>query len=189
MALTSNSRERERGMGKNQDRRSQPKSCISNVLRVMFVQQTSYTNHTSFSHSVVSDSLRPHGQQHARPPCPSPAPGVYLNSCPLSLWCHPTISSSHLQSFPTSGSFQMSQLFPSGGQSIRAPESVLPMNIQGWFILGFILGSPCSPRGSQESSPASQFESINSLAFSLLYGPALTSMHTNHCQQSDVFAF
>ena len=98
-----------------------------------------------FSHSVVSDSLRPHELQHARPPCPSPTPRVYSNSCPLSLWCHPTISSSvipfssHLQSFPASGSFQMSQLFTSGGQSIgvSASTSVLPMNIQDWFPLGW----------------------------------------------------
>ena len=88
-----------------------------------------------FSLSVVSDSLRPHGLQHARPPCPSPTPGVYSNSCPLSRWFHPTISlsvvpfSSRLQSFPASGSFQMSQLFTSGGQTIgvSASASVLPM--------------------------------------------------------------
>ena len=77
-----------------------------------------------FSHLVVSSSFRPHGLQHARPPCPSPTPGVCSNSCPLSQWCHPTISSSivpfssHLQSFPASGSFQMSQFFESGGQRI-----------------------------------------------------------------------
>ena len=98
-----------------------------------------------FSHSVVSDSLRPRGMQHARPPRTSPTPGVYANSCPLSWWCHPNILSSlvpfssHLQSFPTSGS-QMSQLFPSGGQStgVSASTSVLPMNIQDWFPLGWI---------------------------------------------------
>ena len=98
-----------------------------------------------FSHSVVSDSLWPHGLQHARPPCPSPAPGVYWNSGPLSQWCHPTISSSvvpfssHLQSFPTSGSFQMSKLFASGGQSIgvSASTSVLPMNSQDRSPLGW----------------------------------------------------
>ena len=96
-----------------------------------------------FGPSVVSDSLQPHGLQHARPPCPSPTPGVYSNSCLLSRWCHPTISSSvipfsYLRSFPTSGSFQMSQFFESGGQSIgaSASASVLPMNIQGWFPLG-----------------------------------------------------
>ena len=98
-----------------------------------------------FSRSVMSDSLWPHGGHHARPPCPSPTPGVYSNSCPLSLWCHPTIASSvipfssHLQSFPASGYFQMSQFFASGGQSIRvsALALVLPMNIQDWFPLGW----------------------------------------------------
>ena len=92
----------------------------------------------------MSDSLPPHGLQHARPPCPSPTPGACSNSCPLSRWCHPTISSSvspfssHLQSFPASGSSQMSQLFTSGGQSIggSASASVLPINIQDWSPLG-----------------------------------------------------
>ena len=95
-----------------------------------------------FSHSVVSDSLRPHGLQHIRPPCPSPTPGVYSNSCPLTRWCHPTISSSvipfssGLQSFTASGSFQTSEFFASGGQSIGVSASlVLPMNIQDWFPL------------------------------------------------------
>ena len=98
-----------------------------------------------FSCSVVSSSLRPHELQHARPFCPSPTPGVYPNSCPLSQWCHLTISSSVIpfsscfQSFPTSGSFQMSQLFTSGGQNIgvSASTSVLLMNTQDWFPLGW----------------------------------------------------
>ena len=90
-------------------------------------------------------TLRPHESQHTRPPCPSPTPGVYSNSFPLSRWCHPTISSSVipfsscLQYFPAaSGSFQMTQLFTSGGQNVgvSASTSVLPMNIQGWFPLG-----------------------------------------------------
>ena len=97
-----------------------------------------------FSHSVLSDSLQPHGLQHTKPPSPSPPPGVYSNSCPLSWWCHPTISSSVtpfsscLQSFPASGYFLVSQFFTSGGQSIgvSASASVLPMNIQDWFPLG-----------------------------------------------------
>ena len=85
-----------------------------------------------FSHSVVSDSLRPHGLQHTRPPCSSPTPRACSNSCPMSRWCHLTISSSLipfscLQSFPVSGSFPVSQFFPSGGQSIGASASVLPM--------------------------------------------------------------
>ena len=97
----------------------------------------------SFSCSVVSNSLQPHGLQHTRPPCPFPTPRVYSNSCPLSRWCHPTISSSVvpfscLQSFPASESFPISQFFASGGQRTGASvwESVLPMNIQDWFPSG-----------------------------------------------------
>ena len=98
-----------------------------------------------FSRSVVSHSLRPHGLQHARPPCPSPSPGVYSKSCPLSQWCHPTISSSVVrfsscpQSSPALGSFQISEFFPSGGQSIgiSTSTSVLPMNTQDWSPLGW----------------------------------------------------
>ena len=98
-----------------------------------------------FSRSVVSNSLWPHGLQHPRIPCLTPTPRAYSNSCPLSWWCHPTISSSVvpfsllLQSFPASGYFQMSQLFTSGGQSIgvSASASVLPKNIQDWFPLGW----------------------------------------------------
>ena len=99
-------------------------------------KQIQWFSSVQFSCSVVSDSLRPHEPQHARPPCPSPTPGVYLNLCPLGQWCHPAIPSSVipfsscLQSFPASGSFQMSQLFASGGPSIgvSASTSVLPMN-------------------------------------------------------------
>ena len=109
---------------------------MSKPLTVQLVQ---------FSHSALSDSLQLHGLQHARPTCPSPTPRVYSNSCSLSQWCHPIISfsaipfSSCLQSFPASGSFQMSQLFPSGGQStgVSASTSVLTMNIQDWFSLGW----------------------------------------------------
>ena len=97
-----------------------------------------------FSCSVVSDSLQPHGLQHTRPPCPSPTPRVYSNSCPLSQWCHSAISSSVIplscpQSFPASGSFQMSQLLAWGDQSIgvSASASVLPMNTQDWSPLGW----------------------------------------------------
>ena len=103
----------------------------------------SWPSPVQFSHSVVSNSLRPYGLQQARPPCPSPTPGVYSNSCPLSWWCHPTISSSVipfsscLQSLAVSGSFQMSQFFASSGQSIgvSALASVLPMNTQDWSHL------------------------------------------------------
>ena len=108
----------------------------------------------SFSHV----SLRPHGPQHSRPSCPSPTSGVYSNLCPLSWWCHPTISSSaipffsHLQSFPASGSFPVSHFFASGGQSsgVSASASVLPMNIQGWFLFGWTGWIPCNPTDSQE---------------------------------------
>ena len=98
-----------------------------------------------FSCPGMSNSWQPHGLQHARPPCASPTPRVYSNSCPLKWWCHPTVSFSVflfsflLQSFPASGSFQMSQFFASGGQSIgvSASASVLPINIQDWFPLGW----------------------------------------------------
>ena len=140
-----------------------------------------------FSCSVVSGSLRPHGLEHARPPCPSPAPGVYSNSCPSSRWCHPAISSSAVpfsscpQSFPASGSFPMSQLFPWGGQSIgvSASASVLSMNTQDWSPLGWTGWISLQSKGldSQESSPTPQFKSINSSVLSFLYSPTLTSIH------------
>ena len=138
-----------------------------------------------FSCSVLSNSLRPHGRKHTRFPCPSPSPGAYLNSCPLSWWCHPTVLSSIVhfscfQSCPASGSFPMSQLFASGGQRIgaSASASVLSMNLQGWFPLGLTgLISLLSKRLSKGFSPVPQFESITSLALTLLYGPNLTSVH------------
>ena len=136
------------------------------------------------SHSVMSDSLQPCGLQHARPCCSSPTPGVYSNSCPLSWWCHPSVSSSvdlssaHLQSFPATGSFQMRQLFTSGGQRIgvSASASVLPPNIQNWLPLDGLVVSPSSPRDSQKSSSTPQFESINYPVLSFLYSP--THIHT-----------
>ena len=113
--------------------------------RVCTHPQSHVFSSVQLSRSVVSDSLQPHELQHTRPHCPSPTPGVYPNSCLLSWWCHLTISSSVvpfsscLQSFPTSGSFQMSWLFASGGQNTRvsALTSVLPMNTQDWFPLGW----------------------------------------------------
>ena len=118
-----------------------------------------------FSHLVMSNFLRPHGLQNARPPCPSPTPGIYSNSCPIGRWCNPTISSSVvpfsscLQTFPTSGSFPKSQFFTSDGQNIgvSALASVLPMNIQDWFPLGWTGWISLQPRDSQESSPTPQF--------------------------------
>ena len=116
-------------------------NMVNIINTIISVQFSSF----QFTHSVLSDSLRPHGLQHARPPCPSPTLRVYSNSCPLSRWCHPTISSSVvpfsscLQSFPTSGSFQMSQPFASGGQNIGASASisVFPINKQDLFPLGW----------------------------------------------------
>ena len=157
-----------------------------------------------FSCSVVSDSLRPHGLQHTRLPCPSPTPRACSNSCPLSQWCRPTISSSVipfsscLQSFPASGSFPVSA---SGGQrtGVSASASALPMNIQGLFPLGWTGWISLQSRDCQESSPTSQFKSMNSLALSFLYGPTLTSIHDHWkkhrfdymdaCQWSNISAF
>ena len=159
---------------------------VGKVMSLLFNMLSRFViSSVQFSLSVVSDYLWPHGLQNTRPPCLSPTPGVYSNSCPLSWWCHPTISSSVipfascLQSFPASGSFPMSQFFTSGGQSIgvSASLSVLPVDIQNWFPLGWTVGSPCSPRDSQESSPTRQFKSINSLSLSFLYSPTLTSIH------------
>ena len=161
-----------------------------------------------FSRSVVSDSLRPHESQHARPPCPSPTPRVHSDSRPSSSWCHPAISSSVVpfcscpQSLPASESFPMSQLFSWGGQSTGASAlaSFLPKKSQGWSPSEWTRhGSPCSPRDSQESSPTPQFKGSNSLALSLLHSPTLTSIHdywknhsldeTDLSQQSNVSAF
>ena len=138
-----------------------------------------------FPCSVMSDSLRPHGLQHTRLTCPSPAPGACSNSCLLHWWCHTTISSSVvpfsscLQSFPASGSFQMSQFFASSGQSIGVSTSapVLSMNIQDWFPLGWTGCISLQSRGLSRVSSAPQFKSINSLEFSFLYSPTLTSIH------------
>ena len=137
-----------------------------------------------FSRSVVSDSLWPHGLQHARPPCPLATRGVNSNSCPLSWWCHPTVSSSVipfscLQSFPGSGSFQMNQFFTSGGQSIgvSASVSVFPMDIQDWFPLGWTGWISLQSKGLSKPSPTPQFKSINSSVLSFLYSPILTSIH------------
>ena len=147
----------------------------------------------------MSITLWPHGLQLARLYSPSLSPRVCSNSCTLTQWCHPTISSmsapfsSCLQSFQHQGLFwlvssshqvaseypgwPMNWLFASGSQWISASASVLPMNIQAWFALGLSGLMSCCPRDSQESFPALQFESISSLACSLLYGPALTSIH------------
>ena len=137
-----------------------------------------------FSHSIVSDSLRPHEFQYTRPPCPSPTLKVRSNSCPSIWWCHPPISSSIVpfsscpQSLPASESFPMSQLFTWGGQSIGVSASASGFRTTRADLLwDGLAGSPCSPRDFQESSPTPQFKSINSLAFSFLHRSTLTSIH------------
>ena len=139
-----------------------------------------------FSHSVVSDSLRPHESQQARPPCPLPTPGVYPNPCILSWWCHPTISSSVVpfsscpQSFPASGSVRMSQFFAWGGQSIgvSASTSVLPMYIQDWFPLGWTGWISLKSKGfSRVFSNSTVQKHQFFLVLSFLYSPTLTSIH------------
>ena len=157
--------------------------------------------------SVVSGSLRPHGLQHVRLPCPLPSPGACSNSCPLSQWCHSTISSSVipffacLQSFPASGSFLKSQLFQTSGQSIgaSASASVLPVNIQGWFLRGLTGMIPLLSKGLSKVIFLHHSLKASVLWLSLFYGPTLTSTHgywKNHsfvyidcCQQSDISAF
>ena len=125
-----------------------------------------------------------YGLQHARLAFPSQHQVYYSNTCLSSWWCHPSVSSSVIpfccsQSFLESGYFPLSQLFTSGGQSIgaSASASILPMNIQDWFSLGWTAWSSCGPRDSQESSLTPQFKSINSLALSYLHSPTLTSIY------------
>ena len=130
-------------------------------------------------HSVQfsgSDSLQPHGLQHTKIRCSSPTPGAWANSCPSSWWFHPTISSSVilfsscLQSFAVTGSFLMSQFFTSVGQSTGGSisASVLPVNIQVWVPLGWLGGSPCSARHSQQTCPTPEFKTINCSSLTFL---------------------
>ena len=140
-----------------------------------------------FSSSVVSDSLWPHESQHARPPCPSPTPGVYSNSCPSSWWCHPAISSSVVpfsscpQRLPASRSFPVSQLFTWGGQSIgaSASASVLPMNTQDWSPLGWTGWISLQSKGLSRVFSNTTVQNINFSALCFLHSPTLTSIHDN----------
>ena len=160
-----------------------------------------------FSRLVMSDSLWPHELQHTRPPCPLSSPGACSSSYPLGRWCHPTISSSVvpfsscLQSFPASGSFQMSQLFPSGGQSIgvSASASVLPMNTQDWFPLGQIgwisqqskgLSSLLQHHSSKASSlRRSAFFTVQPSHPYMTTGKTIALTIVDLCWQSNVSAF
>ena len=138
-----------------------------------------------FSCSVISNSLQPHGLRHTRLPCPSPTPGVYSDSCPSSQWCHPTISfsvvpfSSRHQSYPASGSFLVSQVFTSGGQSIgvSASASVLTMNIQNWFPLGWTDWISLQSKGLSRVFSNTTVQKHHSLVLSFLYSPTLTCIH------------
>ena len=171
-------------------------------LTIIFFKQG-----VQFSCSVMSNSLQTHKSQHARPPCPSPTPGVYSNSCPSSRWYHPAISSSVVpssscpQSLPASGLFQWVN-------SLHEVAKVLEFQLQHQsfqrtprtdLLQDGLVGSPCSPRESQESSPTPQFKSIHFSALSFLHSPTLTSIHDywkNHsldqmdlCWQSNLSAF
>ena len=144
----------------------------------------SWCQSIQFSRSVMSYSLRPHELQHTRPPCPSPTPRLHPNPCPVSRWCHPTISSSVVpfsscpQSLPASRSFQW---VSSSHQVAKVLEFQLQhesfQRTPRTDLQNGLVGSPCSPRDSQESSPTPQFKSINSLALSFPYSPTLTSIH------------
>ena len=159
---------------------------IDHHLSVLLHTKKSSTS-VQFSWSAMSNSLRPHGLQHARPPCPSPAPRVYSDSCPLSWWCHPTTSSSvipfssRLQSFPASGSFLMSQFFTSSSQSIgvSALISVLPMNSQDWFSLGWTGWISLQSKGLSRVFSNTTVKKHQFLVLNFLYSPTLTSI-LNH---------
>ena len=143
-----------------------------------------------FSRSVMSDFLWPHESQHARRPCPSPSPRVHSNSRPSSRWCHPAISSSVVpfsscpQSLPASESFPMSQLFTWGGQEFQLQHHSFQRNPRADLLQNGLVGSPCSPRDSQESSPTPQFKCISSSALSVLHSPTLTSIHEHRKNHS-----
>ena len=150
-----------------------------NILELCF---KTWLSSVQFSCSVVSDSLRPHELQHARPPCPSPTPRAYPNSCPLNRWCHPAISSSGVpfsscpQSLPASGSFPMSQLFAWGGQStgVSALASVLPMNTQDWSPLGWTSWI------SLQSKGLSRVSSNTTVQKHQFFGTQLSSQSNSH---------
>ena len=167
-----------------------------------------FSSSVQFSHSVMSNSLRPHESQHVRPPCPSPTPRVYSNSCPSSRRCHPAISSSVTpfsscsQSLPTSGSFPMSQLFAWGGQStgVSATASVLPMNTQDWSHLGWTGWISLQSKGLSRvfsNTTVQKRQFFGTLSF--LHSPTLTSIHdhwknhsldqTDLCWQNNVSTF
>ena len=151
-----------------------------------------YINSVQFSHSVVSDSLRPHESQHIRPPCPSPTPGVHSDSRPSSQWCHPAISSLLSPSPPAPNPSQHQSLFQWVNSShevakvleFQLQHQSFQRNPRADLLQNGLVGSPCSPGDSQESSPTPQFKSINSSALSLLHSPTLTSIHDHRKNHS-----
>ena len=155
---------------------------MTNPVNFYFIYQISSFQ---FTHSVMSDSWWPHEPQHARPPCPSPTTRVHPNSCPLSRWCHPTISSSVIpfsscpQYFPASGFFQMTKLFASGGQSIRVSPStsVLPMNTQDWSALGWTGWISLQSNGLSRVFSNTTVQKHQLFSTQLSYSPTLTSIH------------
>ena len=158
--------------------------CQASFMELTMVLSSIFSS-VQFSRSVVSDSLRPHESQHARPPCPSPTPWVHPDSRPSSQWCHPAISSSVVpfsscpQSLPASESFLMTQLFTWGAKVLefQLQHHSFQRNPRVDLLQNGLVGSPCSPRDSQESSPTPQFKRINSSMLSLLHSPTLTSIH------------
>ena len=158
---------------------------LINSFRILEINQSLTALSVQFSHSVVSNSMRPHESQHARPPCPSPTPRVYSNPCPSSRWCHPTISSSVVpfsscpQSLLASESFSMSQLFAWGGQSIRVSTlaSVLPKNTQDWSPLGWTGWISLQFKGLLRVFSNTTVQKHQSSALSFLHSPTLTSIH------------
>ena len=171
------------------------------------MKQKFYDIMYQFSNSIVSNSLQPRELQHATLPCLSPRPGACSNSCPLSWWCHPTISSSvvpfssRLQSFPATGIFPKCQFFASGGQSIgaSASASVFPMNIQDWFPLGLTDLIFLQSKGLSRVFCNTIVQKHQFFSFSFLYCPTFTFIHdywenhstdyTDFCQPSNVSAF
>ena len=155
------------------------------TLLFQFLMNTYDISSVQFSRSFVSNSLWPHESQHARPPCPSPTPRVYPNSCPLSQWCHPAISSSVVPFSSCPNPSQHQSLFQWVSSSHEVAK-VLEFQLQHHsfqrnprtdLLQNGLVGSPRSPRDSQESSPTPQFKSINSSALSFLHSPTLTSIH------------
>ena len=157
------------------------------MLEYYFIFQSGYRVFSSvqFSHSVVYDSLHPSESQYARPPCSSPSPGVHSNSCSSSQWCHPAISFSIIP-FPPAPSPSQHQSLSQWVNSSHEVAKVLEFQLQhhsfqrtprAVLLQNGLVGSPCNPRDSQESSPTPQFKSINSLALSFLHSPTLASLH------------